>query len=225
MDSSTNWVKIIWYVSAIANGCKPRFVGVLSKFCNRRGLGCRFPADLGRLRLNVPSTLLGFVERRFGILASRLHKVPPRGNLRPGVINLDHSRALPAAVVSLGFALLARGLRGVSDGGALAGAVIAFLLMWAAGLEAILPLVAVFLLTLVTTRWRSDRKRNLGVAERRSGRTASQVVANLGAAGICAAAAAIFPHAYPEWGSGRARPPWVPVCWHRWSLTLCMLRH
>jgi uncharacterized protein (TIGR00297 family) len=109
------------------------------------------------------------------------------------VISLDHSRALPAAVVSLGFALLARGLRGVSDGGALAGAVIAFLLMWAAGLQAILPLVAVFILTLVTTRWRSDRKRNLGVAERRSGRTASQVVANLGAAGICAAAAAIFP--------------------------------
>jgi uncharacterized protein (TIGR00297 family) len=95
-------------------------------------------------------------------------------------------------VVSLGFALLARGLRAVSDGGALAGAVIAFLLMWAAGLAAFLPLVGLFLLTLVATRWRSERKRNLGVAERRSGRKASQVIANLGAAGICACAAAIF---------------------------------
>ena len=109
------------------------------------------------------------------------------------MISLDHSRALPAAVVSLGFALLARGLRAVSDGGALAGAVIAFLLIWAAGLAAFLPLVAVFVLTLLTTRWRSERKRNLGVAERRSGRTASQVVANLGAAGICACSAAVFP--------------------------------
>jgi len=108
------------------------------------------------------------------------------------VISLDHSRALPAAVVSLGFALLARGLRAVSDGGALAGAVIAFLLMWAAGLAAFLPLVALFLLTLVATRWRSERKRNLGVAERRSGRSASQVIANLGAAGICSCAAAIY---------------------------------
>jgi len=95
--------------------------------------------------------------------------------------------------VSLGFALLARGLRAVSDGGALTGAVIAFLLMWAAGLAAFLPLVALFILTLVTTRWRSERKRNLGVAERGSGRSASQVVANLGAAGLCACAAAIFP--------------------------------
>jgi uncharacterized protein (TIGR00297 family) len=96
-------------------------------------------------------------------------------------------------VVSLGFALLARGLGSVTDGGALAGAVIAFLLMWAAGLAAFLPLVAVFVVTLLATRWRSERKRNLGVAERRSGRSASQVVANLGAAGLCAGAAAIYP--------------------------------
>ena len=111
------------------------------------------------------------------------------------MISLDHSRVLPAIVVSLGFAVLARVLRAVSDGGALAGTVIAFLLMWAAGLAAFLPLVAVFILTLLTTRWRSERKRNLGVAERRGGRRASQVVANLGTAGICACAAAIFrPH-------------------------------
>jgi len=55
------------------------------------------------------------------------------------------------------------------------------------------PLVAVFVLTLLATRWRSERKRNLGVAERRGGRTASQVIANLGAAALCAAAAIGFP--------------------------------
>jgi len=81
----------------------------------------------------------------------------------------------------------------VSDGGALVGAMIAFLIMVAAGLGGFLPLVAVFVLTLLATRWRRDRKRNLGVAERGSGRTASQVVANLGAATLCAVAAIVFP--------------------------------
>lgn len=108
------------------------------------------------------------------------------------VISLEYSRALPAAVVALGFALVARVMGAVSDGGAIAGAAVAFLLMVAAGLGGFLPLVAVFLLTLVATRWRSERKRNLGVAERRGGRTASQVVANLGAAALCAVAAIAF---------------------------------
>ena len=95
--------------------------------------------------------------------------------------------------MALGFALLARGMRAVSDGGALMGAVIAFVLISAAGLAGFLPLVAVFVVTLLATHWRRERKRSLGVAERGSGRTASQVLANLGAAGLCAAAAAIFP--------------------------------
>jgi uncharacterized protein (TIGR00297 family) len=109
------------------------------------------------------------------------------------VISLEYSRALPAAVVALAFALIARVMGAVSDGGALGGAAIAFLLMVAAGLGGFLPLVAVFVLTLLATRWRSERKRNLGVAERRGGRTASQVVANLGAAALCAVAAVAFP--------------------------------
>jgi uncharacterized protein (TIGR00297 family) len=109
------------------------------------------------------------------------------------VISLEYSRALPAAVVAGGFALVARVMGAVSDGGALAGAAIAFLLMVAAGLGGFLPLVAVFVLTLLATRWRSERKRNLGVAERRGGRTTSQVVANLGAAALCAVAAIGFP--------------------------------
>jgi uncharacterized protein (TIGR00297 family) len=81
----------------------------------------------------------------------------------------------------------------VSDGGALVGIVIAFLLMVAAGLGGLLPLLAVLVLTLVATRWRSERKRNMGVAERGSGRSASQVFANLGAAAFCAAADMVFP--------------------------------
>lgn len=114
-------------------------------------------------------------------------------NFEQRVITLDHSMALPAAVVALGFALLARALRAVSDGGALAGAGIAFLWMTAAGVRGIAPLMAVFLLTLLATRWRSERKRNIGVAERARGRVASQVLANLGASSLCAAVAILFP--------------------------------
>jgi uncharacterized protein (TIGR00297 family) len=112
------------------------------------------------------------------------------------LLSLDHSNSLPAAVVAIGFAILARFLGAVSDGGALVGIVIAFLLMVAAGLSGLLPLLAVLVLTLVATRWRSERKRNLGVAERGGGRNASQVVANLGAAALCAAAVIIFPRHY-----------------------------
>ena len=109
---------------------------------------------------------------------------------------LSQATMLAAAMVAIGFAILARGLRAVSDGGALAGAFIAFVLMAGGGMLAFLPLLAVFLLTLVATRWRAERKRNLGISERGSGRKAGQVAANLGAAGLCALAAALFPRHY-----------------------------
>ena len=115
------------------------------------------------------------------------------GTIKKPVISIQYSGALPAAVVAIVFALLARVVRAVSDGGALAGVVIAFLLISAGGLAGFVPLLVVFLLTLVATRWRGDRKRNIGVAEHRGGRRASQVLANLGATGLCAAAAVIFP--------------------------------
>jgi uncharacterized protein (TIGR00297 family) len=109
------------------------------------------------------------------------------------LLSLDHSNALPAAVVAIGFAMLARLIGAVSDGGALAGIVVAFLLMVAAGLSGLLPLLAVLVLTLLATRWRREHKRNMGVAERSGGRSASQVAANLGAAALCAAAVIGFP--------------------------------
>ena len=106
---------------------------------------------------------------------------------------LIHSRGLPAIVVAISFAVVARILGAVSDGGAMAGVVVAFILMLAAGLAGFLPLLAVFVLTLVATRWGYRRKQRLGVAERRRGRTASQVLANLAPAAICALPAIWFP--------------------------------
>jgi uncharacterized membrane protein len=50
-------------------------------------------------------------------------------------------------------------------------------------------LVVLFLLTFAATRFGRRMKENLGVAENRSGRSAAQVVANLGMAGVSAALA------------------------------------
>jgi uncharacterized protein (TIGR00297 family) len=74
----------------------------------------------------------------------------------------------------------------VTDGGALMGVLVAFILMLAAGLAGFLPLATVFLITVLATRWGYERKQRLGIAERGPGRTASQVLANLGAAALCA---------------------------------------
>jgi uncharacterized protein (TIGR00297 family) len=95
-----------------------------------------------------------------------------------------------AAVVAIGFAVLARLMGAVTDGGAMAGVLVAFVLMLAAGFYGFIPLATVFLLSVVTTRWGYTRKQSLGVAERRHGRrTASQILANLCAASLCAATA------------------------------------
>lgn len=100
--------------------------------------------------------------------------------------NLLHSRGLPAAVVAIGFAVIARTSGGVTDGGAMVGVLVAFVLMVAAGLAGFVPLVTVFVITLLATRWGYTRKQRLGVAERGRGRKASQVAANLLATAFCA---------------------------------------
>jgi uncharacterized protein (TIGR00297 family) len=95
--------------------------------------------------------------------------------------------------VAVGFAILARILGSVTDGGALAGIAVAFCLMLAAGFEGFLALLTVFVLTAFATRIGHHRKQRLGVAERGMGRTASQVLANLGAATLCALPVIAFP--------------------------------
>jgi uncharacterized protein (TIGR00297 family) len=102
------------------------------------------------------------------------------------VSSLLHTLGVPAAVLAIGFALVARVMGAVTDGGAMAGVLVAFVLMLAAGLPGFIPLATVFLLTVITTRWGYARKQRLGVAERRRGRTASQIFANLCAAALCA---------------------------------------
>jgi len=90
-----------------------------------------------------------------------------------------------AGGVTLAFALLARWVRGVARSGAVAGAVICFVLYLTAGPGAFAVLVSVFVLAWITTRVGYAHKQRLGTAEKREGRTASQVLANLGTAAVC----------------------------------------
>ncbi len=110
-----------------------------------------------------------------------------------GVMNLIHARALPAGVVAVGFAILARAIGSVTDGGAIAGVLVAFILMLAGGFSGFIPLLTLFALTVISTAWGYKRKQRLGVAEHKKGRKASQVLANLGAAALCALPAIYFP--------------------------------
>jgi uncharacterized protein (TIGR00297 family) len=89
-----------------------------------------------------------------------------------------------AAGVTIGFAVLARVLRGVNRSGALAGGLACFLLFAGAGPAAFATLAALFLMTWVSTRLGYRRKLALGLAERREGRSAWQVLANLAMAAL-----------------------------------------
>ena len=71
-------------------------------------------------------------------------------------------RLAVAAAVTLGFAVLARALRGVNRSGALAGGLACFLLFAGAGPAAFATLAALFLMTWVSTRLGYRRKLALG---------------------------------------------------------------
>jgi uncharacterized protein (TIGR00297 family) len=98
---------------------------------------------------------------------------------------LEPSLIVLAAAVSAAFAILARWLRGVTTSGAIAGALISFVLYAGLGPAGFTVLVALFALTWAATRTGYRRKQHLGTAESQEGRRASQVLANLGAGAIC----------------------------------------
>jgi uncharacterized protein (TIGR00297 family) len=93
-----------------------------------------------------------------------------------------------ATVVTLTFAILGRLVHGVTVSGAFAGAVVCFAIYVGVGPGAFLTVVFVFAITWLATRLGYRRKLKLGTAEKKDGRRASQVLANLAVAGACAAA-------------------------------------
>lgn len=94
-----------------------------------------------------------------------------------------------AAAVTVSFALIARAVRGVTWSGAMGGGLACFVLFLGAGPGTFGVLGALFAATWVSTRLGYRRKQELGLAERREGRNAGQVLANLI---IAAAGASIF---------------------------------
>jgi uncharacterized protein (TIGR00297 family) len=100
---------------------------------------------------------------------------------------------------SLGLGLLVWLARAATPLAALTGAVITAVLalapVSASGLfhSAVAPLLALFVLTFTATKFGRSKKEQLGVAEDKHGRNAAQVAANLGVAGLAAAAALSLP--------------------------------
>lgn len=97
-------------------------------------------------------------------------------------------RLAVASAVTLGFAVLARALRGVSLSGALAGGLCCFLLFADAGPAAFATLGALFMVTWAATRFGYRGKLALGLAEPREGRNAGQVLSNLAIAALASSA-------------------------------------
>lgn len=93
-----------------------------------------------------------------------------------------------AAAVTVAFAVLARALRGANPSGAAAGGIACFLLFAGVGPVAFAALAVLFAMTWATTRLGYQRKLALGIAERKEGRTAWQILANLAAAALSSAA-------------------------------------
>ena len=98
-------------------------------------------------------------------------------------------RLVVAAAVTVSFAVLARRAHGVSRSGAFAGGLACFALFLGAGPGAFATLAALFAATWISTRLGYRRKLELGLAERREGRNAGQVLANLA---VASAGALIF---------------------------------
>lgn len=105
-----------------------------------------------------------------------LYALPPTRNL------------LLFVALSAVFAWFGKLVRGVTVGGAVAGAVVCFVLLCAAGIAGFVVLLTVFALTWACTKFGYARKHRLGIAEKRTGRDTQQVLANLGVAAACALA-------------------------------------
>ncbi len=101
---------------------------------------------------------------------------------------LSPQRWAVASAITLSFAVVARVLRGVNLSGAWAGGLACFLLFAVVGPGAFAALVALFLMTWLSTRLGYRTKHQLGIAERREGRNGWQISANLGVAALSAVA-------------------------------------
>lgn len=120
--------------------------------------------------------------------------------------------AAPFAVWTIGLSVLlglvAWKMRSATVGAAAAGAAITASLMYSTAIvpyepwhTAIVPVLAVFVITSFATRLGRAKKERMGLAERRVGRSASQVAANLGVAALVSCEVAQSWLANSHWSS------------------------
>jgi uncharacterized protein (TIGR00297 family) len=92
-------------------------------------------------------------------------------------------RPSEALLVTSIFAIGAFALKGVNVSGAAAGAMLGFIFYEAGDWQLFACLVAAFLTTFISTKAGAKRKESLGLGEPRTGRSAVQIVSNLGVSG------------------------------------------
>ena len=138
-----------------------------------------------RILLWTAGTLVG-LSALFPPLTALLHGLSLRSFTAP-------------LLISVGFALLVWALRAATSAAAAMGSLICFILARPRHIEthhdplstehsALLALITLFVLTFAATKFGRKKKEARGLSEPRSGRKASQIVANLGVAALFAAA-------------------------------------
>ena len=95
--------------------------------------------------------------------------------------------AFAALALTLAVAALARRIRAVNTTGAIVGCALTLIMLFTAGIRAFAGVAAVFALAWASTRFGYQRKQRLGTAEKPSGRSGSQIAANLGVPAAMAA--------------------------------------
>jgi uncharacterized protein (TIGR00297 family) len=123
--------------------------------------------------------------------------------LSPLTADCDVHRYLALAVAtSLGFAILTWAIKAATPLASFCGGLVCFLLIMrnsdlppSLSHSGLPPLVLLFFLTFAATRYGRSKKEARGLAEARNGRRASQVIANLGVAGLCTGLSHQFPSA------------------------------
>jgi len=121
--------------------------------------------------------------------------------IRIGMVDGDSLRVFLGKAVAIGvvFGISAYFVRAATPAAASTGSLVCFLLITWTGSSAkppwhsaLAPLMALFVLTFVATKLGRKRKTERGLAESRKGRTAAQVIANLGVAALLSSPAGNF---------------------------------
>ncbi|PYY23019.1 MAG: hypothetical protein DMG62_10190 [Acidobacteria bacterium] len=107
------------------------------------------------------------------------------------------ARLLPALMITLAFAVVARVLASVTGSGAAAGFLVTSMLLVTSGPAMFVAALLVFVLTLLATKFGKKRKQSLRIAERSGGRDGAQVMANVGISAIFAVLSAITSRRLP----------------------------